>query len=174
MIMLTLLCSVSSVAFATETQSVETLEIDETGFVELSIDDWNYVNGSFVTISDLGLSMWLPDGFTEDELTEDELEKQYLAKVSDEYLELSIATVGVECDYLTAWYDYIVQKGFSNPMFAEINGIDAVLYNVPAMDLQVVSFLLTNKDILEFYFTPVSDPENQDVIRAMICSIDVI
>ena len=166
------LFALSSAAFAEESGEVSDIQTVEVSYVELSLDDWNYVNGQFVTLSNIGLSIWIPDSFVEYEVTDEEYDAGTLVKLGDDDLSLTVQTLGIEVDSLTDWLGYIVSQGFSYPTLADINGLDAVLYNAPAMDVQVVSFRLTNGDILEFYFYPASNPDNADFMRAMICSLN--
>lgn len=167
-----MLASLSSAVFAEST----TVEIDS---VELSIDDWNYEGGVTTTISNVGIKIWLPEYLVDGELelTEEDEEHGYLLKMEDVEggpLAFSVAGMGVEIESLEAYAAYLLTNdNFTSVTMADINGIPALLYYVPAMDTEVVAFHLNNDDILEFYFAPAADEACSDLIRAMISSIQV-
>ena len=89
-------------------------------------------------------------------------------------LAFSVATLGTDqVESLEQWAAYLLtHDGYSTVQMVNVNGIDAVAYYIPSMDTETISFHMTNNDILEFYFSPFTDEDCHDMIRAMICSIE--
>ena len=178
--------SVAAFAEATESSDSTTVQLD---YVELSKDEYNYDGGveatvsdvglKEATVSDVGLKIWLPQYLVDgnQELTEEDDSKGFLLKTQDVQggpLAFSVATLGTDqVESLEQWVAYLLtHDGYSAVQMINVNGIDAVAYYIPSMDTETISFHMTNNDILEFYFSPFTDEDCHDMIRAMICSIE--
>ena len=168
-------------AFAESPESSDDTTTVQLDYIELSKDEYNYTDGVETTISNIGLKIWLPqylfDG--ELELTEEDDNRGYLVKLQDVQggpLTFSVAALGTDqVESLEQWAGYLLMHddNYSNVQMLNINGIDAVAYYVPSMDTEVISFHLSNNDIIEFYFSPFADEDWSEMIRAMICSIEI-
>ena len=176
---LLMLSSLAAAAFAETTESSDstTVQLD---YVELSKDEYNYQDGVETTISNIGLKIWLPQYLFDgnQELTEEDDNQGYLLKMLDVQggpLTFSVAALGTDqVESLEQWVAYLLtHDGYSNVQMVNVNGIDAVAYYVPSMDTEVMSFHMNNNDILEFYFSPFTNEDWSEMIRAMICSIEV-
>ena len=168
--------AVAAFAEATESSDSTTVQLD---YVELSKDEYNYDGGVEATVSDVGLKIWLPEYLFDgnQELTEEDDSKGFLLKTQDVQggpLAFSVATLGTDqVESLEQWVAYLLtHDGYSTVQMVNVNGIDAVAYYIPSMDTETISFHMTNNDILEFYFSPYTDEDWHDMIRALICSIE--
>ncbi len=90
-------------------------------------------------------------------------------------LAFSVAALGTDqVESLDQWAAYLMTHDeYSNVQMLNINGIDAVAYYVSSMDTEAISFHMSNNDIIEFYFSPFTDEDWSEMIRAMVCSIEV-
>ena len=174
-----MLSSLASAAFAEAAESSDTTTV-QIDYVELSKDDYDYIDGVETTISNIGLKIWLPEYLFDGqlELTEEDDSNGYLLKMQDVQggaLTFSVAALGTDqVESLELWEGYLLtHDGYSKVQMVNVNGIDAVAYYVPTMDTEVISFHLSNNDILEFYFSPFSDEDWNEMIVAMISSIDI-
>ena len=177
---LLMLSSLAVTAFAEAAESADSSTTVSLDYVELSKDEYNYDGGVEATVSDVGLQIWLPEYLYDgnQELTEEDDSKGFLVKMQDAQggpLAFSVATLGTDqVESLEQWVAYLLtHDGYSNVQMVNVNGIDAVAYNIPSMDTETISFHMNNNDILEFYFSPFSDEDWNEMIRAMICSIEV-
>ena len=168
--------AVAAFAEAAESSDSTTVQLD---YIELSKDEYNYEDGVEATVSDVGLKIWLPQYLVDgnQELTEEDDSKGFLLKMQDVQggpLAFSVATLGTDqVESLEQWVAYLLtHDGYSNVQMVNVNGIDAVAYYISSMDTETISFHMTNNDILEFYFSPFTDEDCHDMIRAMICSIE--
>lgn len=168
--------AVAAFAEAAESSDSTTVQID---YIELSKDEYNYEDGVEATVSDVGLKIWLPQYLVDgnQELTEEDDSKGFLLKMQDVQggpLAFSVATLGTDqVESLEQWAAYLLtHDGYSTVQMVNVNGIDAVAYYIPSMDTETISFHMTNNDILEFYFSPYTDEDWHDMIRALICSIE--
>lgn len=175
-----MLASLATAAFAEASESSDGTATVQIDYITLSKDEYTYEGGVDTNITDVGLTIWLPEYLFDgvQELTEEDEDRGFLAKMQDVEggpLAFSIVELGTDqVESLEQYAGYLLtHEGYANVQMAEINGIDAVLYYMPDMDMEAVSFHMTNNNILEFYFTPASDEACSDLIRAMICSIVV-
>ena len=131
------------------------------------------IEGNLVSVSDLGVKMFVPTIFQEVELTEDDVNNGYIcylttedgsAKVAVMYANLEGASLE---DYMAA----LPEVGATEVEMGVINGIPVVTYKMPENDTLNVAMLTDAGYGIEFLFAPASDEGFQSVAAIMSASI---
>ncbi len=120
------------------------------------------------TLADTPWKLWLPDGFTADELTEADLAENYIGYyLRDDDI---IAVQYYDHTYsLAEWQNELANRGFTVKGLYQINGAEGVLYQNEEEDFLTASVLDGKGKLLEVSFYPYSKmTEEADTVISSI------
>ncbi|MBR3016115.1 MAG: hypothetical protein IKH57_03370 [Clostridia bacterium] len=129
------------------------------------------VAGSFYSIEDMGLKLWLPDGLEAFEVSEEDAAAGRYALLMDaeQTCAITIDAVYVEGMTLDQAYQNAVANGMAEPEIVTVNGIDALTYKDAANDLASVVLVDTNCNMIIFSFMPIS-AEGAELVFSFIAA----
>ena len=129
------------------------------------------LEGDFVSLSELGLAIWLPSTLGAAEVSEEDAAAgRYLLFVDqDQECYLAVDTINVEGMTLDQAYQNAVDNGMTGPEIVNINGLSAVTYADETNNIGCVVLVDTNSNMIIFSFGPFSE-EGADMIFYLICS----
>ncbi len=132
------------------------------------------VAGNFVTIEQVGLKIWLPEGLEAVELDEESIAAGYIAYFTEESDGATVAVQYVNMDGMSL-EDYAETiKGIEGVAEVEmiiVNGLPAVNYDMPASDSTTNAFATEAGYILEITMYPISAEGAEYVWGAVGASI---
>ena len=134
------------------------------------------ISGKFYSISETGLEMWIPDVFIEEELTDEDFENGFLVymKTADESAFVNVTYFFVEGSTIDNYYETLAgMDEITELEYVIINGVMALSYTTPELDMSTISFVNDNGYVFEFNFLPISDEGFAQVATMMGASIRV-
>ena len=133
----------------------------------------NGIEGDIYPISDLGVSMFIPNVFQEVELSEEDVQNGYLCYLTTEDQSAAVAVMyaNLGSASLEDYAATLPEVGATDIDNCVINGIPAVSYQMPENDTVNVAMLTDTGYGIEFVFSPASDEGFQTVAAIMTASI---
>ena len=126
--------------------------------------------GSFVTVEELGLSLWLPDGYADTELTEEAIDagcfKAFFAEDGS-----GVAFLYVEAQGADLMEAVNAIEGATDPESMIVNGLSCVNYDMKEENATCLAFSTEKDNILVIMFGPISDEEYMAKARIIMASI---
>ena len=157
------LCLFCSVALAEEINWAD---------VEASVAEAG-IEGDFVSVSDLGVKMFVPSVFQEVELSEEDVANGYICYLTTEDQSGNVGvfyndTEGLSLEELAAG---LSEAGATDVELATLNGIPVVTYTQSESDSVNVGMMTDAGNAVVFSFSPSSDEGFQSIAAIMTASI---
>ena len=129
-------------------------EAATTPVLQLEELNWNK-ESELITCGDTPWKLWLPEGFTADELTEADLADHYIGYYlrDDDIIAVQYSDNSAS---LSEWQKELINRGFSIEGLYSLNGSEAVLYRDEDADTMTASVLDGKGKLLEVTFYPYS------------------
>lgn len=121
------------------------------------------LEGEFVSLSDMGLSIWVPNDLSYTEPSEEDAANGRYALFVDNDAECYLAVDAFATDGMTLdqALQNAIDNGMTEPEIVNINGLDAVTYADPNNNIGVVALVDTNSNLILFSFGPVDSDEGK-------------
>lgn len=115
------------------------------------------LNGDFVSLDDIGLTIWVPAELNYTEPSEEDAANGRYALFVDEDQEcyLAVDALAVEGMTLDQALENAVANGMTEPEIVNINGLDALSYADPNNNIGCIVLVDTNSNMIIFSFSPV-------------------
>lgn len=129
------------------------------------------IEGEFWTLNAVAVQYWIPTVFQEVENEDESILVQYstadkTATIGIQYLE------GVEGASVADLAEtFQADSTFAEVELCKLNGIDAVLYKLPASDAQGVCIATDSGNFVQFVFAPISDEGFHSIAQIVAASI---
>lgn len=121
------------------------------------------LEGEFVSLSEMGLALWLPTelGYVEPS-EEDAAAGRYALFIdAEQSFYVAVDALNVEGLTLDQALENAVANGMNEPEIDNINGLDAVTYDDPANGISCIVLVDTNSNMIVFSFGPTNTEEGQ-------------
>ena len=197
MLVITILCSCSSAAFAVKMPSSSrtetTMTTEEKAYLEEKLSektvfDWEEsekaireadISGHFVTFDEISAKLWLPD-FFEDVLEEEDREQGYIGyfmtkepESNGDYGVVDVAYWDAGCSSAEEYKDALIGWGYDTAEITEVNGWEAVMYFAveDGYDYLALALATESGNIFEVSFHPISDEDYLAAAYLVLSSI---
>lgn len=164
--MMTVACF-STVSFAEETVTINWSDVEE--IVEAS-----GVKGSFVTLDEIAVKMWMPDDLKPMELTDEDKDAGFIAYYTNEEGDAAVSVVYADVNNMSLdeYFEYLeAADGVSDIEFGVLNGLECVTYEMKETDSASIAFATEAGYVLEVTLAPMSDEEFAPLASFITCSI---
>ena len=121
------------------------------------------LEGDFVSLSDMGLAIWLPSTMVATEPSEEDAAAGRYALFVDEDGEcaLTVDAINVEGMTLDQALQNAIDNGMTEPEITNLNGLDVLGYSDPNTNSGVMVLVDTNSNMIIFSFMPVDSDEGK-------------
>ncbi len=169
--MMLCLLTAQSVSLVSAAEAAEPLTA-EWEDMQSSLEEAGYAGYDFEP-AELPIRIWIPDTLWQTELTEEDREEGYIGYFENEEAGQAMAVMYVDMGGMDLeGYIQVLEQGDATGIRrAQINGMDAVLYDIADEDVAVVSFAVDGGYNLELSFRPVSDDGFVDRILYTVFSV---
>ena len=132
------------------------------------------IEGGFVNLTGTGLKMWIPDFLEESELEYEDLADGFIAVYGDNKAvrEAFVWYSDTDAEDLDEYMEELEDFEWSGgPTKYLVNGREALIYLDDEEDSGLVSLEDENGNLVDFYFSPISDNDYAGIAESMIASI---
>ena len=152
-------------------ENTEPLIADWSDF-QSSLEEAGYAGYSFEP-AEVPVRIWIPDTLWQTELTEEDREEGYIGYFENEEEGQAMAVMYVDMGGmdLDAYIRILEEEDATGIRRAQINGTEAVFYDIEAEDTAVASFAADDGYNLELSFRPASDASFMDRILYTVFSV---
>lgn len=131
------------------------------------------IEGSFASVSSIGVKMFIPSGLSELELSDEDVENGYICYLTDS--DQTCAAVVMYADLngasLDKYAEVLPEVGATEIELCTLNGIPVVTYSMPENNTMNVCLLTDTGYGIEFVFFPADDENFKSVATIMAASI---
>ena len=165
--LLVLVCLVLAPAALAENASITWEEVGAAAVEQLGLE------GDFVSLSDMGLALWLPSTMSYYDPSEEDAAAGRYALFMDEDQECYVAVDAINVPDMTLdqAYENAVTNGMTEPEIVNINGIDALTYGNESINAGCVVLVDTNCNMIIFTLSPVDSDEGKTAYTIIASSL---